>query len=395
MSSPQSRLEHLAGGTVGHVVDIYLPRTQTFIYTQLRFASRYRPVVLAGRTENLSEFPFSPIVDLDAPEQFAMRSRLGALARGFRSPKTLRLADAIGRLGCDVLHAHFGWTASGMRAAASKKHLPFVTTFYGADLAFPQNGAAWADAYARLFAEGTLFVCEGPRMAESLAGLGCPESKIRLVRIAIDLEQFPYAARPASRPLIVLAAGRFIEKKGFDTAIRAFAAARDRLGESELWLVGDGELRAELEHLADDLHVSSSVRFLGMLSHVEYRDAVSRAHIGLQPSRTARNGDTEGGAPTVLLEMQASGIPVVASRHADIPYVVEAVDALADEHDVAGLADALAAVADLSPADAEARARRARAFVEREHGAESVAGRLAEVYDEATGSSATARPPAA
>ena len=42
----------------------------------------------------------------------------------------------------------------------------------------------------------------------------------------------------------------------------------------------------------------------------------------MQPSVTAQNGDSEGGAPTTLLEAQACGVPVVSSLHADIPEVV-------------------------------------------------------------------------
>ena len=38
---------------------------------------------------------------------------------------------------------------------------------------------------------------------------------------------------------------------------------------------------------------------------------------------TARNGDTEGGAPTTILDAQAVGTIVVGSTHADIPFLVE------------------------------------------------------------------------
>src|SRR5262249_48922685 len=57
------------------------------------------------------------------------------------------------------------------------------------------------------------------------------------------------------------------------------------------------------------------------------------------------DGDSEGGAPTILLEAQAIGTPIVATRHADIPHVApEGLGVrLCDEHDVAALGDALAA----------------------------------------------------
>jgi colanic acid/amylovoran biosynthesis glycosyltransferase len=41
-----------------------------------------------------------------------------------------------------------------------------------------------------------------------------------------------------------------------------------------------------------------------------------------QPSVTASNGDSEGGAPTILIEAQAAGMPVLSTDHADIPEIV-------------------------------------------------------------------------
>ena len=67
----------------------------------------------------------------------------------------------------------------------------------------------------------------------------------------------------------------------------------------------------------------------------------------IDPSVTAADGDSEGGAPTTPLEAQAIGTPIVTTRHADIPHVVPPGPGvwLCDEHDVAALADALIASA--------------------------------------------------
>jgi colanic acid/amylovoran biosynthesis glycosyltransferase len=257
-----------------------------------------------------------------------------------------------------------------------------VTTFYGHDL----SDSRGLD-YKRLFSEGALFICEGPAMREHLAELGCPPSKLRIVRIGLDTVQFPFAPRLRSLPLVLVQAGRFVEKKGVDLSIRAFAAARRRLGPSELWLVGDGELRPELESLAARLGVSGSVRFLGMLSHSDYREAIRRAHICVQPSRVASDGDTEGGAPTVLLEMQAVGVPVVSTRHADIPFVVAGPNRLTAEGDVDALAEELVRMSGVSDSEWTAAAKRGRAFVESRHDARVVAADLEGVYQEALAAS--------
>jgi colanic acid/amylovoran biosynthesis glycosyltransferase len=253
-----------------------------------------------------------------------------------------------------------------------------VTTFYGLDIT--ENLGL---PYDELFEQGKFFICEGPFMVEHLQAVGCPADKTRLVRIGIDLDRFPYSPKSRSTPYVVMHAARFVEKKGVDLAIRAFGLARGELPPAELWLVGDGPLRAELESLVVELGLSDAVKFLGMKSHADFRALTRCVDVMIHPSQTASNGDTEGGAPTVLLEMQAIGVPVVATRHADIPFVVPDPERLVPEKDAEGLAAALVELASVSEGEYRDRARRARRFVEERHDARVVARQIAAVYREA------------
>lgn len=232
-------------------------------------------------------------------------------------------------------------------------------------------------------------------MANHLHEVGCPREKVRIVRIGIDLDRLPFEVPRRSEPFIVLQCARLVEKKGVDLSIRAFAAARSELPtRSELWVVGDGELRGECEALAGELGVAADVRMFGEVSHGSYRKLARQAHVCLQPSRTAADGDSEGGAPTVILEMQAMGVPVVATRHADIPWVVPDPEALTAEEDVDGLGAALVNVASIGDSAYRERTECARAFVTRKHDARIVARDLAGVYRESIAISDAHRLPA-
>lgn len=371
--------------TAGHVLRSYLPRSATFIHTTLRHQTGFRPVVLAGRVENAGEFPVETLVELappDAPLPARARRRLAALAARAPGVWEHRIRMEARGHGCSILHAHFGYGAPPALYAAEREGIPLVTTFYGNDLAYADRDPAWRAAYDRLFAVGRLFLCEGPAMRERLIAIGAPAERVRVVRIGLDLDQFPFAPRPRGEPLVFGQVCRFVEKKGVDLTLRAFAIARPRLGDAELWLVGDGPGAERLRALAAELGLGDEVHFHGMVPHAEYRALVGRIDVCVQPSRTASDGDTEGGAPTVLLEMQAAGVPVVATRHADIPAVVARPGELAAEEDAEGLAEALVREASLTEPEREERARAGRELVERAHDARTVGAEIEALYRE-------------
>jgi colanic acid/amylovoran biosynthesis glycosyltransferase len=367
---------------VAHLVSEYLPRSQTFVYTLLRFERRYRPVVITRRTLNLTEFAFEPVVEVTPNRSLAVRAvrAVPAVLTRHRSTYEYRARREMRRRACVAAHAHFGW--AGHDAVAGRRPpVPLVTSFYGVDVVLPERSPRWRERYERLFDRCALVTALGPVMSQRLIDLGCPPEKIRLMRLGVDLDEFVFEPRSIASPLIVLQIARLVPKKGFDVTIRAFAEARAELGPAELWIVGDGVLRDELERLARECSVADSVRFFGALAHVDVRRLLRRAHIGVQPSRTAPDGDVEG-TPTVILEFQAVGLPVIATRHADIESIVAFPGDLVPENDVAALAERVVQTARLTTEERDARVRVGREFVEGNHDGRLVAAAVEAIYDE-------------
>jgi colanic acid/amylovoran biosynthesis glycosyltransferase len=254
-------------------------------------------------------------------------------------------------------------------------------SFYGFDAYSHQWLSHWGRRYPELFARGALFVAEGPAMAERLIQLGAPRDRVRLLPLSADVSALDWRAPRVDGPIRITMAGRLVEKKGFRLGIEAFA----RLGRSDatLTIVGSGPDLAVLKRVAAKASVSG-VRFIPFLSRQEYRVLLAESDILLQPSLTATNGDSEGGAPTVLLDAQAIGTVIVASDHADIPYVVDPGAAyLGREGDIGSLAAVLATAVD-SRDDWEARSRAGRQHVEDQHAPRQVAARRDEIYADAT-----------
>lgn len=101
----------------------------------------------------------------------------------------------------------------------------------------------------------------------------------------------------------VLAVGRYAYQKGFDLLLQAWAAVCREVSGWTLRIVGDGELRDELQQMVARLGVGDSVILARQSSDVQslYR----RAAIYVMSSRYE-------GLPMVLLEAQAVGLPIVS-----------------------------------------------------------------------------------
>jgi len=311
--------------TVAHYVAEYLPRTQTFIYQVLSHHRRYRPVVLAN--ERVDTAPLFPLRHVYVYGELQARRKhsawLSRVPGGWRFGPVRSYRHALERYDARILHVHFGHIAVDLLPLARKLGIPQVTSLYGWD---DTVGYSWdPERFARLFAEGDCFLVEGSHIAARLQRIGCPAEKIVVHRIGIDLDEVPFQPPRLPQPgeiVRLLICGRLIEKKGHHFALRAVAAAKQRGFAVQLSVIGDGELRANLETEVRALGLNGAVRMLGSLSYQQYLAELCTAHAVLQPSLTAADGDTEGGAPTTLIEAQAAGKPIVTTRHADIPEIV-------------------------------------------------------------------------
>jgi glycosyltransferase involved in cell wall biosynthesis len=125
---------------------------------------------------------------------------------------------------------------------------------------------------------------------------------------------------------VILLITQLIKAKGVDLALVALAELPEQ---AIVWIVGTGPLAEELLALARKLGIEHRVRFWGLQRQVE--PFLQAADCLVLPSRW------QEAAGLVLLEAQAAGLPVVASRIGGIPeYVAEDRSALLFKPDDAG-----------------------------------------------------------
>lgn len=119
--------------------------------------------------------------------------------------------------------------------------------------------------------------------------------------------------------LVITSVGRLLPHKGHQLIIQAFSIFRKRSGHAELWIIGDGKFRPQLEELVSSLGLNESVRFLG------YRRDVA---CWLGKSDIYVHASQIEGLSNAVLEAMAAGLPSVV---VDAPGVSEC-----HEQDVSG-----------------------------------------------------------
>jgi glycosyltransferase involved in cell wall biosynthesis len=198
---------------------------------------------------------------------------------------------------------------------------------------------------------------------------------IQVIPNMVDTEFFKVpGGRRSADPFRFLFVGFLTPNKKVDELIRAFAAQFGKTPGVNLEIAGDGNHRGELERLADELGVSDSVNFAGMLSREQVRDSMHRANALVSASEVETFG-------VVLLEAMATGLPVIITRcGGPEEFVTDDVGRLVDLGDRTQLQQAMAEMIDGYDNWLDA-APDIRAYVESLYGERTVGAKIVEVYN--------------
>ena len=166
--------------------------------------------------------------------------------------------------------------------------------------------------------------------------------KIHRVYNGIDISAYPPAEPARNGPLIV-AVGRYIEKKGFGDLIDACAMLRDRDIVFECRIVGEGPLEAPLDAAIEHRNLRPFVQLTGPKSAGDVAALLAKARVFALPCVEEADGGMDN-LPTVIAEAMAAGLPVVSTTLAGVPEMVVpgGTGLLVDPGSPAALADALA-----------------------------------------------------
>ena len=261
--------------------------------------------------------------------------------------------------GVDHVHVHFSTNAATVAMLARAMGGPaYSFTVHGPDELVAPARASMADKVVHAaFVVAITDYCRGRVAAEA------PDhaDKVIVVPCGIDLAKFePVTAGSAQRDRLVCV-GRLCANKAQVLIPTVIAAVRDAHPVVRIDLVGDGEARGEIEAEIARHGVGDNVRILGWANAETVRAEIGGAAALLLPSLAE-------GLPIVIMEALAMGRPVITTRIAGIPELVDAgCGWIVPPGEAAPLVEALRAFLATSDVDRAALGAEGRRRIEARH----------------------------
>ena len=224
------------------------------------------------------------------------------------------IADHLADEPFDHIHAHFGTNSTDVAMLASLiTGIPFSFTVHG-----PGEFDCPEELGLREKARHATFIC-----AISSFGRGQlyrwiareDWEKVQIVRCGLDQRFLRPPPEPALARSRFVCIGRLSAQKGQSLLIEAASQLAREGIQFELVLVGDGEMRCELEQLISDRNLSGTVRITGWRSAEEVRSELLSARALVLPSFAE-------GIPVVIMEAMALRRTVITTFVAGIPELV-------------------------------------------------------------------------
>ncbi len=224
------------------------------------------------------------------------------------------LSRIIKKEGIQIVHARSRVPAWISFFACRKTGAAFITTCHGHySKHFLSRVMGWPK----------LVICPSQVIARHMIeSFSVPHERIKVIARSVDLERFVFKgyAEKQKNEFIVGIVARITPLKGHAYFLKAMAKVVRSLPFMKIWIIGSApeskqSYKEELEVLVKRLGLSNYVQFLG--SRKDVPDLVAKMHV------LVLSTVTEEAFGRVILEAQAVGTPVVATRVGGVIDIIE------------------------------------------------------------------------
>lgn len=222
----------------------------------------------------------------------------------------------------DIIHAHHGF-CDGLCGAIAKKltKKPLVITLHGAGVSYTGRRKPAEHVVKRILRSADAIIAVSEHLKNKALHLN-PNLDIQIIPGGVRANPFLSKREEIRKEYnffddekIIVFVGRVEEKKGIMDLIDAMQLLDGDL-RAKLIIVGDGDLRPQLERKIKSKGVTKSVIFMGWREHREINKILAASDMFVLPSHTE-------GLPQTILEAEASGLPIIVTSVGGIPEAIE------------------------------------------------------------------------
>ena len=224
-----------------------------------------------------------------------------------------------------LILAEFGTMGARLVEISKQCGIPMVVIFYGYDAWHQSALEENKEKYQQLFDQAAQVIGVSQDICKQLEKLGCAKEKIVYLPCYVDLQKFGFFQREFNEP-IFLSVGRFCQTKAPHLTILAFSEVVKKLPEAKLIMIGADDGNGVLEScitLIKGLGLDKRIELMGSQPPEVVLSEMKKASIFIQHSVTTPEGGDKEGTPVAIMEAMATGLPIVATRHAGIAEMVE------------------------------------------------------------------------
>lgn len=247
--------------------------------------------------------------------QFGIKSDAGLFRHSIYFLEALALAWWVRQRGVTHIHAHFGTNSATVALMASRVLKgTFSMTVHGPE----EFDNTTSIGLAQKVEEAALVVAISSFGMSQLRRLTTVEQwfKIKVVRCGIEKAFYEGESKDLPKENRFLCVGRLSEQKGQITLIEAAAKVKIAGYKFQVVFVGDGDMRQEIEAVAQDLNVSDCIDLVGWKTPTEVRQCIENTRVFILPSYAE-------GLPVSIMEALVLTRPVISTYIAGIPELVE------------------------------------------------------------------------
>jgi colanic acid/amylovoran biosynthesis glycosyltransferase len=284
------------------------------------------------------------------------------------------LLDILRQNPVDHIHAHFGTNATAVAM--------YCAALGGPGYSFTAHGTESFESPRRIRlgekakrARFVVTVCDYGRRELIASSADIDENKVHVVRCGLD-EAFLAASGPmgaVGKQLVVV--GRLSIEKGHRVLLDAAARLQEEQVDFRIVLVGDGELRGEIEHQRATLGLGARIELAGWQDHASVQEILSA-------SRALVLASFGEGLPVVIMEAMAMGRPIVSTDVGGVSELVLDGETgwLVPAGDSKRLSEAMRLALETSDSELAAMGQKGRERVLRMHDARNEAAKLKELF---------------